>query len=394
MKNYILFLVSILCINTSTAQFLVSASEGAETKDLRFSPEHAMGGYYADFIENITFIPLEYTNTSKIQWNPLIHVLDSTIVVANRFIQDMGLYFYTKEGVLLKKIKNLQNLLCKGCNKVQGIEDITADDKFVYVRCYIAERTNILKFDHQGNFISTESLYAGNFLKFASSTLIYNSPRDGHQNALTVAYTDGRLDTLLFYDSPFELSDDEFFRDITYALSADEDHIYFTAPYNPYIFQFNKGYQLEKVYNLILPLKYSLPIDSPRQAFSEEYQSRNPDIMISIDQIIPVDNKLLLEFSYNEPSYPKRFFTFDKSTEEWTNLHSLVPDSSSHFVPFLDKNMPLYIQGRDLYTIIYPSDILDYFTLFNKRSELLTSEPIVSLLKEQNPILVKFNLKQ
>lgn len=395
MTKYILFTLILLSVQSSFSQLLVPAQDPIEVEELRFSPDHAIGGYYADFIESITFIPLEYSKDSKVQYNPRIMILDSTIVIANLMglAKNQELLFYKKDGSYIKKIDNFQNI-CSACKNLLSISKIDADKDNIYLKVFIPglqKPINIIKLDHQGNFVNTDNIEANNFLKLGDSILVYNSQRDGNIDALVLIDEENHSDTLVKYDSSIILSDDATLMDIDKGISFNGEKIYFTAPYNNKFYQYSKKLQLEKAYNLILPLKYSLPSDNIRQVFTDGFLKNNPDVMIGINQIQPIGDKLIIQLSFANTK--KSTFIYNIASGEWIKLNSLVPDSASSQVPILESSGTIYAHSNDLYTIIYPNMVKSYFEQ-SRQLNVLKNPEIASLVKELNPILVKFNLKK
>lgn len=397
MTKYFLFPLLLFLGQFSFAQILVPTQKPLETQELRFSPDHAIGGYYSDFIENITFIPLEYSKNSKVQYNPQILLLDSAIIVSNLWglINNQELLFYNKDGRFIKKVDNIQKLSPEFKNML-SISEIHADKDFIYLKVYIPgleKPINIIKLNHRGDLVGTDNVESDEFLHVGDATLIHNMQGEFNTAALTLMTKSSSLDTLIKYDVGIKLGDNESIYGVDQAISYNDEKIYFTAPYNYTFYQYSKTLQLEKAYNLILPLKNSLPNENIRQAFTEEYLKNNPDVIIGINQIQPIDDKLIIQINSN--SSARSTFIYNTISGDWINLKSLVPDSSSYKLPILEQisNRKIFTNGQDIYTIVYPSYIKDYLQ-DNKLTDLLNNENVSTLLKEFNPILVKFNLKK
>lgn len=397
MTKYFLFPLLLFFSQLSFTQILVSTQKPLETQELRFSPDHANGGYYSDFIENITFIPLEYSKNSKVQYNPQILILDSTIIVSNLWgrIAEHELLFYNKDGRFIKKVDNIQKLSPE-FKTISNISEIHADKDYLYLKVFIPglqEPINTIKLNHQGLLVGTDNIESDEFMRVGDFTLIHNTQGEFNTAALTLLTKSSSLDTLIKYDVGIELGDNESMYGIDQAISYNGEKIYFTAPYNYKFYQYSKTLQLEKAYNLILPLKNSLPNDSIRQVFTEEYLKNNPDVIIGINHIQPIDDKLIIQL--NSASSPRSAFIYNTISSDWINLKSLVPDSSSYQLPILEQinNHKIFTNGQDIYTLLYPSVVNNYLHN-NKLTDVLKDEKVAILLKEFNPILVKFNLKK
>lgn len=396
----------------------VSAEQPAQdTTLLRVDPDDALGGTATDLLKDVVYIPLENTPASVVGEIAKLEVVEKYFIILDRSLDQV--LIFNRDGSFHTK-----------CEKIPGLVKNTAmNDNFNYnmfgdfaiqrEKQQIVVRTNL---DKENLFVFN---YDGDF-----SDKIPLSKKNNGTRFWGYAFLNG--DTSVYYVSPtifkpesdgtcaYELYlSDNFSSNFKQEISYEQNNIakgidatvnlagpfyysgiknscFFVRSYDYNIYNINAN-GIKSIYKVLLPLSYSVPIDflvneEKYRSKRREYLQKNNQLVYVISNVYSLDNMLIFTINNNKYSNNK-IFLYNTQNATVFSLLNISPDSSSFFLPIVNKNNSIQAcDGHHLYSSFSSLE------MFAAKEEAQGKQPeyppslkqyFVSQNRKSNPVIVK-----
>lgn len=387
LTRLLLSLLFVFVTNYLSAQYLIYP-DSIPVHTVRVPLPYLQGGTVQDYITDIEYFPLEakekadmINSVSDISINS-----DRIIVYSNSFTKNPPtsfLYVYDTKGNLKFRLSTRDDFQSSLLNEIKP-----------WGRGFLARSMHhAIELDTAGHWNKTTNPFSdiGDSLYMDNATWYYQSFRERDAGAPKIGlyrdtipyirYSSGTKPTLFHdLDKPFS----PYFKQV--------DAAYNTFSFSTEVFELTDR-DIRQVYKFILPIDYTLDTAEYRLVKNEDemksFSSRYPNAVVGFDNVIRYKTYLLLQLKYINGK--SQWIALNVETNDFIDLQSLLPDSSSEYTAVTGSQEFLNTDGEYLYSMIYPDQFVDRWgEIENKRP---ITEKARSLSKSKNPVLVRFKLK-
>ena len=381
--------------------FLSFAQELEET--LRVPLHQSKGLNVGALFRSVEYIPLESTKNAMIQEVDGFWATDKEIIVFDR--RGKAILFFGSDGQFKHKIDRVPN--CAPCNRADILfysVFINKEKRKVYA-IYGTAIDNVTMgiFDFDGEFLGQKrewyTLEGMGFL--GNSILMANYLFDEKNlNNMQFLHNDDTI-TLSLFDPKLKADYTSFPNRI--SKNSYNGKLYWSEPYENKIYSVDSNAHISSR-KLIFPLQYSLPSDFLTNNFgkiNEVLKSTYPHAIFGITDIMEVKNYLVLNLMSHISLNGLSSVLLNLDTGEVYDLNQLKPGALNNYMPisstsnqsfFLDSN------GEQLYSLIYPQDLLVHYSEAETMKQLSkapfhVNEIVTKRDVFKNPILVISSMK-
>jgi len=391
---------------------------GQELPKLRIDPSRAYGGSVSEYFDNVEFIPLETTKESLFGDISGMIITDSSIVVTDT--DTRSLLFFAKDGRFLTKLKGRENefpnISLDAVNKrivILLYNSIRKESVYKSIS-YTGQNVMNLSIDSRKQSVLpvVDQFYASTNSCFYS---VNEKPRDSTYYLLDIFNGSKRYKSFFPVNQQNSSGFCALAGELRLPNVSESGAFYVSLPFGHEIYRVTKDTAVG-LFQIVLPAKQEYPkdvktvkdqiiIDSMRTVANRDWKR-----IVDISNIFfnksrmffKLNPKLFVWFSGSEQ--PNQYnFIFDTLKQKLVSLERISPDSSSYFLPTLDRSSRnitrngLFFENGYFYSNVsslkmfeamertkskapkYPPILLEYFMAQNRKS---------------NPVIVKMKLKE
>jgi hypothetical protein len=382
-----------------------------DTTVLRIDPDDALGGTSGEMFKDIAYIPLENTPASVVGEISKLEVVKKYFIILDRSM-DQVLIFNT-DGSFHARCEKIPGLV-KNAGMVNNFNfnvfgdfAIQRDKQQIVVRSNL-DRENLFVFNYDGGFAEKIPLPKKNngtrFWGYAflnNKTSIYavshaSFQQDSTGTSANELYLSNNFSTNFKREIKYDQNNIAKGSDIEVNLSGPfyysgiKSSCFFTRPYDYNIYMIDPD-GISKVYKVLLPLSYSVPTDflvneEKYRSKRREYLNKNNQLVYVFSNVYSLDNNLI--FTINNHKYSDhKIFSYNLKTGSVFSLLNVSSDSSSFFLPLINKNSSVQacdgqfiyssFSSLELFDVIeatkdrypnYPPSLKTYFAAQNRKS--------------------------
>lgn len=369
---------------------------------IKIDPTYARGGPASQVFDEIEFIPLETSKESLFGKVVKMEVTDSLLVVSD--IDTRSILFFSRGGMFLRKIdpakyniKNLSPEFTIDREKGEIIVTSFSDPKTLFFFNFEA----ILLRKRKIPDVPASLTYIHNTVAYTPYVYSYKS-KFNNDTLFRISYFSD--DTIIKRSIPYNVNNTLKGADLVnsyYKIQSNTgDCFLFSSPLDYRIIELDRN-GVSKVYKLILPQSYSLPLDFlTNQTYANKrfnFVNENKHLVYKFDNTFRIGNCLIVELSNMGVFLKDRILEYNLKTRTFISWNKISPDQSTYQLPLFYGSSGLVANDVDNLYISIPS-----MFLFNAKKNIPASATLPKPLKdffdkgsaESNPVIVRLKLKQ
>lgn len=366
--------LSLVCSGTKAQSITYSSAIPVEKQ--RIVIDHAKGGIISDWINDLTYTPLETKNKrDAVQSVFKMTLIGSSIGILSFHNGKTMLYIYSTDGNFIKAIDCIKS---SRLPKDESIHNMKVwNDHFV-----LSSENYKIKIDEKGNnvVLLEERSRAADSMQIGESVWTYTK-YDSVANS-EIALTLNNTPVIKYKEKKNKhyIDKETYFSPVSLPHGAS----YF-CPDNHYkIFELGE-FKINKIYDLIFPQHNIVDTSLIYNSTSDFMKNIQEDKIYSLDNIIRHGDFLIFKAGFYT------FYSFNLITKDFINFSNIIPDRPNDYMDFI-SHYAIVTDGEYLFTLMTPYLVREAIEICKEEKHVMRTE-YQRLAKQNNLILVRFKLK-